>query len=469
MAMQPNLSNIYTTKNSFLIVVLVSFILRLSFFAFEKPWQEPTKDNIILVGDAIGYHDIANTFLRHQKFALKKSVPPDALRTPVYPLYLSILYAAFGSKPWIVLFSQVFIDTLSCIFLLIICRKLFDPKAAFFAASFYSIDPFAIFYSCRLLSDTLFVCLLLIGFYFFSTWVRQQPEKKSLYKILLSGFFFALATLDRPIAIYLPIILLLFISVHSKKNIRRAIAYSLMFLISFVLTISPWMIRNKLTFNSFSISTSQNFNLLILDVVPMEMERRGQSEIVTTQELLQEVDNLVSLDGAKSETLNQFELTDYYQKVAIKYIKKYPISFGKHYFLGIVHSMFNLNTFSFTEALHLKASEPFNINESSSFPKLIASFWKHKTFAEKLIGILTLLFLAISYACGLIGIFIGLRNKRTSSLYCLIFACYFIVLTGTGGLVRFKLPSIPFYCCFIGLGVSKVLNIKGRTSFLQLM
>ena len=78
------------------------------------------------------------------------------------------------------------------------------------------------------------------------------------------------------------------------------------------------------------------------------------------------------------------------------YIKRYPMLFAHHVVLGVFHEMFGLGTKGY-------------------------SFRTHRAF----------------------------------TIFCVLTVCYFIVLSGAGGWTRYKLPAIPFYLGFVGLGIER--------------
>ncbi|MEW6366242.1 MAG: glycosyltransferase family 39 protein [Acidobacteriota bacterium] len=86
-------------------------------------------------------------FVFHRQFAVERDGPLDAYRTPLFPLFAGTLYAIVGTKPWVALLAQAFIDTLTCLVLYLALRKHLDARIAGVASFFYALDPVLILYS----------------------------------------------------------------------------------------------------------------------------------------------------------------------------------------------------------------------------------------------------------------------------------------------------------------------------------
>jgi 4-amino-4-deoxy-L-arabinose transferase-like glycosyltransferase len=443
-------------SNKYLIsILLICFIFRLLFFLAVKPWDTETTSKL-LDKDALEYNQLATTIIHHHHFADQDNGPPNSFRTPGYPIYLAFIYFIFGEIPWIILFSQIFIDTLSCYFLYLLFYRIFSLKIALFAALFYALDPFLILHSTTLLSDILFVFFIIIGSYFFSFLFKSEERKIKINIFVASGFSFGLATLVRPIALYIPILLVLFILFSCRKKISLAVKYSVILSLTFIMTILPWSMRNYFVFNNFSLSSAGSLALIEMYIPPMEMERRGQSYEEVNSALLFEADSLIKHDGLNPENMNNFQKSKYWKSVALKYIFKYPLPFVRHYALGSIHYFVNLGTTSYSIMLNLNSgrTKEFDIKAHPNLIELVIIWFQQKSLIEIIIGLIISVFLLISYVSVLIGLIVSWKNYNKAFLiFCISMILYFVILTGPQGLERYKLPSIPFYLAFAGIGL----------------
>src|SRR5882672_5232128 len=156
------------------LILVLCFALRLFLFIGAKPWQPAVRDTILLQADGREYNDIATSLLTHADFSAKEEF--KGLRTPVYPMYIMLIYWIVGPLPWVALLSHVFIDTFSCLLLFLALKRLFGPKVARFSALVYALDPFLIYHCSTLFSDTFFVFTIVAFFYFFSRLLKGHPD-----------------------------------------------------------------------------------------------------------------------------------------------------------------------------------------------------------------------------------------------------------------------------------------------------
>jgi 4-amino-4-deoxy-L-arabinose transferase-like glycosyltransferase len=448
------------------IILIVCVGLRMILFGIYQPWTPEIESQHVLQSDALGYHQLATTLLENQRFAYSSTGLPDDLRTPIYPLFIAVIYALFGHTPWIVLTAQIILDTISCFLLLASLSRLFNRRVAIIAATLYAFDPFLILYSSTtLLSDTLFVFFLILAFWFFSLSRHTEILKKTILYYGLSSLSLGLATLTRPISQFIILLFVGFLILQYWKLPKIAITTSIVSLLIFGLTLFPWLMRNYQTFGFFSLSTSDSYNLLVLDVVPMEMTSRQEDFSTVMTSLMAESEKMMEADGLHSKDLNEFQKGQYWRKLAIRYISADPAAFGKVYLLGIAHTLFNLDTTNYANIFKLPAVG-FEIRAYPNLFDLVKAYLEIKGPREIIIGGTIALYLLFTYLCTVTGLFVSWRKNydRPSLLLALLLAAYFIVITGPAGLARFKLPSIPFYFVFAGIGLSylyeKIIQAK---------
>ena len=182
-------------KRTVVMPLLICLLLRLFLFLAVHPWDPSVSEHVILQGDAPDYHNLAITLMDHHTFSLREVARLEELRTPLYPLFIGLVYSMAGEKPWIVLLFQVVIDTLSCLFIYRLLEKVLSSTIAFYASLFYAIDPHLILFSNTLLSETLFVFFCVAGFYFFAMAIQTGFQEYAHKRVLFSALFFGAATL----------------------------------------------------------------------------------------------------------------------------------------------------------------------------------------------------------------------------------------------------------------------------------
>ena len=115
-------------------------------------------------------------------------------------------------------------------------------------------------YSGILLSETVFLFLLTLGVYLFLKSLDMQ-------KILLfaaAGLVFGLSTLTRSINMLLLFILPVVYFLYQRKNIRRILVNSVVYVLAFIAVITPWAARNYIKYKEFiPVDTLGGINLYI--------------------------------------------------------------------------------------------------------------------------------------------------------------------------------------------------------------
>jgi hypothetical protein len=232
-------------------------------------------------------------------------------RAPIYPLFVAAHLRLFG-------------DTLTPIYITQTILSLVNVALIYFLATYLATDehvsqfsilnsqfsiptlaallmaiyfPFAL-YAQVLLSETLFITLLLGGFLALAIWTQDQgprtkgqPQRSSFvfhlstfifqeWSLVIAGVLFGLATLTRSLTLlFLPIVAV-WVLMHSKNREPRAenrlspdpglgsrfsVLCSLFFVLCALLTIAPWTIYNstRLYGGLVIVDTSGAFNLLL--------------------------------------------------------------------------------------------------------------------------------------------------------------------------------------------------------------
>jgi 4-amino-4-deoxy-L-arabinose transferase-like glycosyltransferase len=442
------------------LILVTCLVTRLLLFTTSRPWDPSNREKVILQFDAVGYHSLAVTLINHGQFALEEGGEPEALRTPGYPLYTGLFYAVFGEKPWVVLLSQIVLDGLSCLVLMALLNKALGSRAALCGGLFYALDPHLILYANHLLSEPLFLFFCISFFYsLWSAFFENNARRQVIY-LACSALLLGLATLVRPVSLFLGLVFSVIVLFLMGEGIAGKLKRAGLFAAVFLLVLSPWVIRNQIIFGKWSFSSSGGYNLLVLQVAPFETERRGLQDKRVTQELLRsEASDMMREDGIDPAALRPYGFVPsrYYRELAIQYIRAYPGLFVEHYVSGIVHFFFELDTPDYARYLHIPVTE-FYIKGQASFFALIRNWLRQKTASEIAIGAGIGLYLMTCYGAVTLGA-INATNNRYNRVFLgcsALVALYFALITGAGGRARFRLPSIPFYLGFAGIGVTSL-------------
>ncbi len=222
-------------------------------------------------GDSPDYVWLATNLVHRHIFSLDSTPPfrPDLLRTPVYPLFLAL--PALMTRPssplpsvhhssFIVL--ALILQVLLSLAAIWLTRRLglelgLAPRTAALAALLVALSPNLVFYSIKLTTETLFVCILLVTLLLvnrFGIFHRWQD-------VVAVGAGCGLLILTRPIAVFFPLLLALHVFCKTGRNWQLAIRNSLILLASAAVVLAPWVIRNGRVSGRYILSTAFDYNI----------------------------------------------------------------------------------------------------------------------------------------------------------------------------------------------------------------
>jgi hypothetical protein len=177
---------------------------------------------------------------------LESPVKPDAVRSPGYPLFLSLLVNDLPTKKMInlILFSQVIISTLTILFTFLLFEKILCPLWSLGIALLVALSPHLIVSNSYILTETLFCFLLVALGWLISLFGKRQ----SFWLGICIGAIMGIAALVRPSLQFFPLILSLFLILQYgwKKGFR----FSLIIMLGFAFTFLPWIARNMITLDT---------------------------------------------------------------------------------------------------------------------------------------------------------------------------------------------------------------------------
>jgi 4-amino-4-deoxy-L-arabinose transferase-like glycosyltransferase len=186
---------------------------------------------------------------------------PTAYRDVLFPAVASFVFRAAGDNPLLVYYLQILIDVLTALMLRRIARRRFGETVGVFAAGIWLLYPAAILFSAMFLTETLFVFL----------WVavivehdRLEDAGYNTRKAISLGIGLGLLLLTRAagMALLLTILIYLLLIRYETPFRVRARAAGIV-LAACVVVILPWMIRNAVVMDRFSLTTNMGINLYI--------------------------------------------------------------------------------------------------------------------------------------------------------------------------------------------------------------
>jgi 4-amino-4-deoxy-L-arabinose transferase-like glycosyltransferase len=140
-----------------------------------------------------------------------------AYRMPVFPILLSGIYSLFGSTPYVAYPFIVGISVLTCVAVFLLGREVFNFWVGSLAGVLAGLDPSLVFYSNFIMTETLFVFLVVCSMFALE---RLRNHTNWQWSVIV-GSFLGLSTLTRVnFGAVIPIIFLwLLIVLRSTKEI----------------------------------------------------------------------------------------------------------------------------------------------------------------------------------------------------------------------------------------------------------
>jgi 4-amino-4-deoxy-L-arabinose transferase-like glycosyltransferase len=176
---------------------------------------------------------------KYHTFSYYPSTEPASSRGPMYPAFIAGMLALTGGWwPYSVQLAQCVLFGLLCALVFWTARTLWDPPRAVLAAALCAIDPLLIWYTSRILIETLML-LLFTGLIASVVLVKRRPTP---WTALLVGAMLGLCVMTK--SIYTPFLLLtpLLLLLPFGKPVRPTLAA--LVLVSGIILVAPWTVRN---------------------------------------------------------------------------------------------------------------------------------------------------------------------------------------------------------------------------------
>ncbi len=413
-----------------LTLFLCSLAVRLIFWIFVLPHPERALD-----ADSKGYLLLAEQLLDSHSF-------PSILRTPVYPFFIAVVYSFLGKFPQAVLLFQYLVDSFTAIIVVLLFFRLFQNVTYSVLAGFlYAVNPFSVFYSTRILSETVFTFLFTVAVYFF---VLFLFNRRKLF-LSVSSLLLGIAVLCRPIAFYTPLLLVpcIFFAGYALKDRMRNV---LIFLMVFFAVLLPWYAKNHAQYGRWTLSTIADFNWFIDFAPEVLMVREDPLSVITLN---------------VNERIRPFQM-----RMWNAAREKYGWNEESAFAIGNDAERYSLMR---EEGLKVIYDSPslFILSHSVSIARVLCPYYPpfHIVIGRN-IKVLTLLcFVTDILIMGLFvfGVLLSLRERgmertlRFTLVLMAILIVYFSFVPGIVGYSRFRIPVLPYISIFSALGAQKVL------------
>ncbi len=239
-------------RASWAAVWIAATIARLVFAGAVVGFDTPPK------ADEADYHAIAVSLGHGDGFAGDDG-RATARRPPAYPAFLSALYAVTGDSPRAGRIAQVILGVAVVALTGALARRYFDGTTALVAAALAAVNPFLIFISGYLLTENLYLVLLLTALL-----LARDPRElaRERNRAMAVGLLLGLATLARPSGLpmfeWMLAAVLLLAGVPWRVRVGGAVVAA----IAFALVVLPWYARNHAVVGGWVLTTHGGITFL---------------------------------------------------------------------------------------------------------------------------------------------------------------------------------------------------------------
>lgn len=374
--------------------------------------------------------------------------PADsAWRTPVYPLFIAIIYWIGGQNPILIIAAQGFVGTMTVLLGYFLGIKVLSRTAALLGTFLLAVSVESITSGFYLLTETLFTVLFLAGMI---AWVNGYKNRDKLW-LAAAAILMGLSALCRPVAVYFPLILTLGLLLDKGTRWTRRMIHATLFLGLFLLSLVPWIVRNIYVVGSPTISTISNYNMLFYEAASLEANLRHVSETQIREEYTGRVAQVLAERGWADNEGNRSRANSL---LARQIILAHPIRFLYVHLKGDLNGLLPDVT-SLTEILGatVGGKGTLGVLNQDGILAAIRNYFGGQTW---LLGLLLpfIIFTALVYIFALDGAVDILRHRSWFTLSILaVPVLYFLILPGAASLPRFRVPVMPYIYLLAGAGL----------------
>ncbi|MFI5346136.1 MAG: glycosyltransferase family 39 protein [Elusimicrobiota bacterium] len=234
------------------------------------------------------YETIAISVVERGEFAIEPGKPTSG-REPVYPLFIALIYKAFGERPAMVIFFQCILSVMTGLFVWLTGRKLFDEVAALAALVVFTFYPQSIYYSAYFFRETILCLSFAVMLWACTGWRAESGDPEGDRGALWGGLaatVFGMANSAVLPACALSGLLILLVA-PSKTRLRRFVLYTA----PLVLAFGAWTARNYQVHHRFiagSTHGGEEFYRALL-VPPDQQNTPAVEQILGADPLFKEV------------------------------------------------------------------------------------------------------------------------------------------------------------------------------------
>jgi tetratricopeptide (TPR) repeat protein len=355
-------------------------------------------------------------------------------------VFYPYLLALVGSRPLNMQILQVFVDTGTCLLLILIARQLFGRRGGLIAGLLYALLTVPIWASAHLLFDTWVTFFIVLGFWF-ALKLQQQVRP---YRWLALGLVCGIAGTAKPFLIgFVPLAWLLIAGPMLRQQRRRALVQGLWALLGVVLVLAPISLRNAMvTGNPSPLPATGGFAFYL-----------GNNPVADGSLI---IPRYLGVENSSEA----FAITS----------TRYPSQV-----LGYQVTPSKASVFWFREGLHFWMDQP--ATALKLWARKVLLLVNHQELADNFdlgifkerVGLLRwTIDSGLIIALGLVGLGLALMNVRRHALLLALTTIFFAFLPLFWMSGRFRYPLLALFCLFGALTIKRAAEALARQKWRHL-
>ena len=434
-----------------LILFGVAAAIRLILYLFAY-LNDGLQSVIWTSGDAQNYHLLAVNLLSGHGFSqgIEPPYSPEMFRTPAYPAILAAIYSLVGFKPQYALLIQTLVGALTCVIVSAVERQVFGGRSGGISGWILAGYPPCVMYDISLLTESIFTCLLSANTYFYFRYMESRELKHSA----ACGVLLGMATLCRPIAMFVPVILIVVLLSSRllglvKGNWKPLLLACAALYAGYVVCVYPWALRGEAISGQGRISHLGGADIWMRPLAYIRSLENEESADDHLGRLWSEYGSIVDTD----------EEWDYVSSAVVEILTFDP-PYWKLQAWGLVVALYSPQT-SYMGALLGWQSSPVDLLSAFAEGGVIGGasiVLKRKTAFELLYALSMVVYSTILYS---LCAFTCLHNRR--SIVVFLFVVLILYLVGVPGALndaRYRVPAMPYVAILSSWAVGHLLIRK---------
>lgn len=235
-------------KRMLVAVFFISLALRVLLMILLDSYQFPNENNFRQMGYEMGRIAAEVNAGNGFSFPWSTGTALTAWMPPVYPYFIAFIFRLFGTysiaSAFVLETFQSLFSSLTCLLLYGIGKRIFSYRVGLLSAFMFAVYPASIFFSVKRIWSTALFVLFLSLLVWNTLRIRERFGAPSLVG---QGLLMGVTSLVDPVSIsFFPFVTAWLLTGHGFRG-KRAVSLAIIILTA-VVTVLPWTIRNYLVF-----------------------------------------------------------------------------------------------------------------------------------------------------------------------------------------------------------------------------